>query len=382
LVGVATERLSGIFLAQPERPPDGPRLAVKDLFDTAGLVTTYGSILFADHVPQRTAEAVRRLEAAGWANAGKTNLHEFAYGVTSENPHFGRVPNPIAPDRIAGGSSGGSAAALAAGLADAALGSDSGGSIRIPAACCGVVGFKPTFDLVPLDGCFPLAPSFDHAGPMATDVATCAALLEALVPGFQRTTLESLDDVAIGVAWLHEADPRVGARVEQAAALFPRRRLLDVPIANGSSTGTIAAVFMREVADVHRGLYPEHADSYGENVRRKLEQCLQVSDAEYEAGLRARAEYRERCSEALAGLDLLLTPTIPSVAPPVGVDDFEVRRALTRLTFPCNGLGWPALALPCGPAEEGLPASVQLIGRAGDDALVLAAGEALEKSLV
>src|SRR5581483_2270850 len=134
----------GIFLARPEKPADGVSLAVKDLFDTAGLTTTYGSAIFAEHVPTRTAEAVRLLEEAGYADVGKTNLHEFAYGTTSENPHFGTVPNPVAPGRVAGGSSGGSAAALAAGLADAALGTDTGGSIRIPAACCGVVGFKPT----------------------------------------------------------------------------------------------------------------------------------------------------------------------------------------------------------------------------------------------
>ena len=163
----------------------GIRLAVKDLFDTAGLTTTYGSAIFAEHVPDRDAEAVRLLQEAGYANVGKTNLHEFAYGVTSENPHFGWVPNPIAPGRMAGGSSGGSAAALAAGLADAALGSDSGGSIRIPAACCGIVGFKPTFGLVSLEGCFPLAPSFDHAGPMARSVADCSTQLEALAPGFR-----------------------------------------------------------------------------------------------------------------------------------------------------------------------------------------------------
>src|SRR5262249_54915793 len=156
----------GIFLARPEQPADGIPLAVKDLFDTAGITTTYGSALFAEHVPTATAEALRRLEDAGYANVGKTNLHEFAYGVTSENPHFGTVPSPLGEGRIAGGSSGGSAAALAAGLADAALGTDSGGSIRIPAACCGIVGFKPTYGLVSLDGCFPLAPSWDHAGPM------------------------------------------------------------------------------------------------------------------------------------------------------------------------------------------------------------------------
>ncbi|MGH3111801.1 MAG: amidase, partial [Gaiellaceae bacterium] len=141
-------------------------MAVKDLFDTAGLVTTYGSPLFPDHVPSVTAQAVSALEAAGYVDVGKTNLHEFAYGTTSENPHFGTVPNPLARGRIAGGSSGGNAAALVLGAADVALGTDSGGSIRIPAACCGVVGFKPTYGLVSLEGCFPLAPSFDHAGPM------------------------------------------------------------------------------------------------------------------------------------------------------------------------------------------------------------------------
>src|SRR5207248_4866091 len=150
-----------------------------------------------------TAEAVVRLEAAGYSNVGKTNLHEFAYGVSSQNPHFGTVPNPRAPGRLAGGSSGGSAAALAAGLADAALGSDSGGSIRLPAAWCGIVGFKPSFGLVPLDGCFPLAPSFDHAGPMARDVAECVRMMEALVPGFEPVEAQ-LSDLRVGVAWLDQ----------------------------------------------------------------------------------------------------------------------------------------------------------------------------------
>src|SRR6478735_1536111 len=186
---------AGIFLARPEQPAEGIRLAVKDLFDTAGLTTTYGSAIFADHVPATTAAAVRRLEEHGYANVGKTNLHEFAYGTTSENPHFGTVPNPIAPGRVAGGSSGGSAAALAAGLADAALGSDTGGSIRIPAACCGVVGFKPTFGLVPTEGCFPLAPSYDHAGPMGRTVDECVAMLKLLAPAFEQAPVPELADV-------------------------------------------------------------------------------------------------------------------------------------------------------------------------------------------
>ena len=156
-----------IWLARPEHVGDGTPVAIKDLLDTAGLTTTYGSAIFAGHVPPTSAASVERLEAAGYVVAGKTNLHEFAYGVTSQNAHFGTVPNPIAPGRLAGGSSGGSAAAIAAGDVRLALGTDSGGSIRIPASWCGIVGFKPTYGLVPTDGCFPLAPSYDHVGPMA-----------------------------------------------------------------------------------------------------------------------------------------------------------------------------------------------------------------------
>jgi aspartyl-tRNA(Asn)/glutamyl-tRNA(Gln) amidotransferase subunit A len=365
----------GIFLARPARAADGIRLAVKDLFDTAGLTTTYGSIIFAEHVPDESAEVVRRLEAAGYANVGKTNLHEFAYGITSANPHFGTVPNPAAPGRMAGGSSGGSAAALAAGLAEAALGSDSGGSIRIPAACCGVAGFKPSYGRVSLAGCFPLAPSFDTAGPMATSVAACTAMMSALADEFEPRELESLEELDVGVTWVDEAEPLVRARVLEAAERFPRARPVDFPLPRH-----IGPVFMREVADVHRDLFAEYADSYGENVRTKVELCLQVSDAEHERALRSREEYRERCEEAWGELDLLVTPTLGFVAPPLPADDLEHREAVIRYTFPFNALRWPVLALPCGPAEGGFPSSLQLVGR--DDAFVLAAGELLEASLV
>jgi aspartyl-tRNA(Asn)/glutamyl-tRNA(Gln) amidotransferase subunit A len=349
---------------------------VKDLFDTAGLRTTYGAILFADNVPVTTAAAVERLEAAGYANVGKTNLHEFAYGVMSHNPHFGGVPNPLAPDRTAGGSSSGSGAAVAAGLAEAALGTDSGGSIRIPAACCGVVGFKPSHGLVPMEGCFPLAPSFDHAGPMGRDVATCGRMMEALAPGFAPGELGSLEEVEVGVAWLEHADPLVRARVQAAAELFPRRREVAFPLPE-----RVGTVFMREVAESHDGLFPEQAGAYGDNVRTKLERCLAVTDAAYEAAVRSRAEYRERAAEAMSEVDLLLTPTLAFVAPPAASDELAIRAAVIRFTFPFNALGWPALALPCGPAEDGLPASLQLVGRAGEDARVLAAGALLERAL-
>ncbi len=347
---------------------------MKDLFDTAGVRTTYGSAVFSEHVPSETAEAVRRLEAAGYSSVGKANLHEFAYGTTSQNLHYGTVPNPAAPGRTAGGSSGGSAAALAAGLAEAALGTDSGGSIRIPSACCGLTGFKPTFGLVSTDGVFPLAPSFDHSGPMALDVDGCAAMMRALVPGLAVDEVE-LGDVRAGVAWLDSADPLVRARVAEAAALVSGEPL-ELPFAT-----EIQPLFMREVGDVHRELYPEHAELYGENVSPKIERCIAVTDGEAAAATSARDAYRERMSAAFEQFDVVLTPTLAVVAPPADIDEIAAREVLIRFTFPFNALGWPALALPCGPAEDGLPASVQLVGKPGTDPLVLGIAEALERAL-
>jgi aspartyl-tRNA(Asn)/glutamyl-tRNA(Gln) amidotransferase subunit A len=364
------------FLARPAGVGEGTRLAVKDLFDTAGLTTTYGSAIFRDHVPALTAGAVRRLEDAGHVVVGKTNLHEFAYGITSENPHFGNVVNPLAGDRTPGGSSGGSAAALVADMCELALGSDSGGSIRIPAACCGIVGFKPTYGLVPMEGVFPLAPSFDHAGPMARSVAECASALEVLAPAFRRAELESLEEFQVGVAWGALADPLVRARVEEATLHFPRRRAIAFPLPE-----RINRAFQWEAAQTHRDLFRDNAELYGDNARKKIELCLGVSDDEHEAAEHERGAYRERAEEALDGLDLLVTPTLAFVAPPAASDEFEIRERVIRFTFPFNALGWPALALPCGLAENGLPASLQIVGRRGDDALVVAAGALVERLL-
>lgn len=374
--GSGGDSAAGIFISEAKATGDGPLLAVKDLFDTAGLRTTYGSQIFRDHVPPRTAAAVARLEEAGYVTLGKANLHEFAWGITSENPHFGTVPNPLAADRIAGGSSGGCAAALAAGLADAALGTDSGGSIRIPAACCGVVGFKPSFGLVPLDGCFPLAPSFDHAGPMTRDVAACERMMEALAPGFQAMPAPALGDLAVGVAGIESADPLVRARVKDATSHFTAASAVELPSARDTYP-----LFSREAADTHAGLWRDHRDLYGENVAHKLERAFQVTDAAVEAATAARERYRESIAARMTGIDLLVTPTLPTVAPRTGIGDLALRDRMISLTYPWNAAGLPALAMPCGPAQDGLPASIQLIGRSGDDALVLAAGRALEQAL-
>jgi Asp-tRNA(Asn)/Glu-tRNA(Gln) amidotransferase A subunit family amidase len=318
---------------------------VKDLFDTAGIRTTYGSAVFGEHVPTTTATWVAQLEGAGWVNVGKTNLHEFAYGVTSQNLHYGVVPNPLHPALTAGGSSGGSAAALALGLADAATGTDTGGSIRIPAACCGVVGFKPTYGLVPIDGAFPLAPTFDHAGPMARDVAGCIELLGLDVPDV------SLDDLSLASAWGESPVRAMPIEFPTAEAAHP--------------------AFQREVGDVHRELYAEQAELYGENIRGKIERCIAVDDDTYEAALRARAAHAAQAEQALEGFDLLLTPVLSCPVPAATDDEIEVRGAMTLYTFPFNSLGWPALAV----------GGAQLVGRPGNDALVLGAGLALETAL-
>jgi aspartyl-tRNA(Asn)/glutamyl-tRNA(Gln) amidotransferase subunit A len=368
--------VDGIWLARPETPGAGVPVAVKDLLDTSGLVTTYGSALFADHLPAVSAEAVQLLEADGYAVAGKTNLHEFAYGISSQNAHYGTVPNPAAPGRLAGGSSGGSAAAIAAGEVELALGTDSAGSIRIPAAWCGCVGFKPTFGLVSAEGCFPLAPSYDTVGPMASSVEGCERLLRTLAPGFEPVALESLEELEVGVAWLDHADPLVRERVAGAALLFPRRREIELPLAPVNR-----ADFMREVADVHRALFLGNEELYGDNVRGKIERCLAVTDSDAAAAAREREEFRERFAEAVGDLDLVLTPTVALVAPAADADELALRLPATELTYPFSALGRPALALPCGLAEDELPASLQLAGRAGDDARVLAAGRLLARRL-
>jgi aspartyl-tRNA(Asn)/glutamyl-tRNA(Gln) amidotransferase subunit A len=200
-------------------------------------------------------------------------------------------------------------------------------------------------------------------------------MMRALVPDFRARHLESLEELRIGIAWTELADPLVRGRVLEAGHYFPRARQLDFPLPEA-----VGNIFMREVADVHRDLFREHAASYGENVRTKVQRCLSVTDEQLEEGLRAREAYRERCLERLEEVDLLLTPTISFVAPRADVDELTIREPAIRFTYPFNVLGWPALALPCGPAEDGLPASVQLVGRAGDDALVLAAGELLERA--
>jgi aspartyl-tRNA(Asn)/glutamyl-tRNA(Gln) amidotransferase subunit A len=215
---------------------------------------------------------------------------------------------------------------------------------------------------------------------MARDVVTCEEALTVLTSGYEPSMLESLEELEVAVAWVDDAEPLVRARVLEAAEQLPRRRSVRLPRPEG-----VHPVFDREVADVHRELFAENADLYGEDVRLKIERCLEVSEADAERAARRRAEYLEEVESALVGFDLVLTPTLPRVAPRIGEGapgDLKVRKSLIANTFPFNALGWPALALPYGTGEDGLPASVQLVGHAGADALVLGAGRVLEAAFV
>jgi aspartyl-tRNA(Asn)/glutamyl-tRNA(Gln) amidotransferase subunit A len=210
---------------------------------------------------------------------------------------------------------------------------------------------------------------------MASSVGGCERLLRTLAPGFEPVELGSLEELEVGVAWLDRAEPLLRERIAEVTELFPRRRDVALPLPSSR------ADFMREVADVHRALFPGNEELYSDNVRGKVERCLRVTDSEVADAERERAEYRELVTETAGGLDLLVTPTVPFVAPPADVDELDIRVGAISLTHPFSVLGWPALALPCGAAEEGLPASVQLAGPAGEDARVLAAGRLLESRL-
>jgi Asp-tRNA(Asn)/Glu-tRNA(Gln) amidotransferase A subunit family amidase len=230
--------------------------------------------------------------------------------------------------------------------------------------------------VVPVDGCFPLAPSFDHAGPMARDVQTCERMMGALAEGFERSTLSSLDGVKVGIAWTALADPLVRERVEQAAALFPNATRLELPLSHGTG-----ALFGREAAEVHHDLWRDHREAYGSNVAGKIELAMAVTDAEVSEALRVREDYRQQIEELTADVDLVITPTLAMVAPPAALGEPPIRNRVLQFTYPWNVTGAPALAMPCGTAEDGLPASVQLVGSVGADALVLAAGRCLERAL-
>jgi aspartyl-tRNA(Asn)/glutamyl-tRNA(Gln) amidotransferase subunit A len=354
------------------RPLEGLTLAVKDLFDTAGVRTTYGSRIFTDHVPQADAEAVRRAREAGAIVVGKTLTQEFAWGITGVNPHFPPCPNPYDPERVAGGSSAGSAAALARGQAALALGTDTGGSIRIPAAFCGVSGLKPTFGRVSLEGAFALAPTLDHAGPMARTPADVALFYDALAddagdPRYERIAV--CPDLH-----LHPPAPGIARAFEAVAAGLP-----EVPFAGDAQEiyPAYAAIQRAEAARVHAEWFPARADEYSEDVARRLAQAQEVTLPEYLAATEARERTRVAFGRLFEQADLLLTP-IAAVGPEKRVEpDSRFRDGVLPYTVPQDMAGLPSCAVPVGVDELGMPVGVQVTGPPWSERRVLAAADAL-----
>ena len=382
-------------------PLHGIPLALKDLYDTAGIRTTAGSTFFADRVPDTDARAVTLLYQAGAVLLGKLNMHEWALGVTNINPHYGPSRNPWDPSRITGGSSGGAAAALAAGLCMGALGSDTGGSIRIPASLCGIVGLKPTFGRVSLQGVIPLSWNLDHAGPMARTVTDAALLLQAIA-GYDPddpvsvalpvdNLLATLDAGVTGWriamatdAHFGEADPEVISAVRRAATVFEElgARVEAVDLSQGREAAQMNALMTTsDAAAFHRDRLRDHPQRFGADVLARMERGAQFTSTEYILARRFQSEWRRRLERLFEQFDLLLTPATPITAPVIeGLDAIEAARQLTRCTAPFNLAGLPALSVPCGLSAAGLPIGLQIVAAPWNEARVLRAGRAFENA--
>ena len=384
----------------PQGALAGIPIAIKDLIDTAGVRTTAGSLFFADHVPERDARVVSRLKEAGADLVGKTNTHEVALGVTNINPHYGNCHNPWDTGRITGGSSGGSAAAVAAGMCLGALGTDTGGSIRIPASLCGVVGLKPSYGRVSLRGILPLSWNLDHVGPLTRSVAD-AALLLGVLAGYDpddpacadRPVPDYLEDLDSGVrGWklalavgefTRVSQPDVREAVRSAAAVFQGlgasvdevdvEWLYQAALANGR-------MVQADAAAVHRERLETQPERFGADVRQRLEAGLALPASEYIRARRTQAELRRAAAGTFERYDALLLPATPVPALPIeGIEDSASQApTLTRYTAPFNLTGLPALSLPCGFTKDGLPVGLQIVCGLWQEARLLRAARAYE----
>lgn len=376
-------------------PLAGVTVAVKDLIDVQGYATTGGTSVLGGQVAVRDADCVARLRAAGAVVVGMANLHALAYGALSTNPGFGRVLNPRRERALAGGSSGGSAAAVAAGIVDIALGTDTAGSVRIPAACCGVVGFKPTYGRLPVDGVHPLARSMDTVGPLTGTVGDAAALLEVLSPtpfSAAGTDWDDLSGLTVGLPqtyFLDHVSPQVRAGLAGACAAVHAAggRVVEVDLpsmrhAPAAQLYTLAA----EAFDVHRDTLADRGELLPDDVRVRLEMGMFFLASDYVRAQRLRGLLQAEVDHAFDRVDVLLTPTLAMTAPDAGMDEVTVdgavwptQFAMTRLTMPFNATGHPALTLPWGVDDLGLPIGLQVVGRPMDETSVLGVGRVLEE---
>jgi aspartyl-tRNA(Asn)/glutamyl-tRNA(Gln) amidotransferase subunit A len=360
------------------RPQDGePTVGVKDVIDVAGMPTTAGSRIL-HRVPERDAACVARLRAAGAAIVGKLNTHEFAYGALTNSPHFGPALNPWNPEHTTGGSSGGSGAAVAAGLVDAALGTDTAGSVRIPAAYCGVTGHRPSIGLVPKDGVFPTSWSLDTVGPLARSAVECRWILDAIADG--PLPAEPARELRIGVVTtlFERADPEVAGACEAAMHELPGR-LEQVELPLHEEIETITQLLMLPEATAAHGewLRTRLAD-YGPDVRARLLAGLFLPATAHVTGLRARRWARQEFERELGEYDLLVAPAMPTTAPRLDAIPGDYRLQLIPYNSPAALLGLPVTAVPCG-FVAGLPVGLALWGRSGEDGVPLRAAETYQQ---
>ena len=389
-------------------PLHGIPVAYKDLIYTKGIRTTAGSTLFRGFQPGFDAAVVERLREAGAVMLGKTGTHEIAYGITSDNPHFGTIHNPWDAARSPGGSSGGSGCAVASGMAMAALGTDTGGSIRIPACWCGIVGFKPTFGAVSRHGIFPLGFTLDHVGPLTRTVRDAAAVMNALAGrderdeatfhapeiDFQPPPTVSLKGVRIGRPrnfFFDALDEEVMSAIERAFELAKESGAEIIPIALPDMAAvnlTARTILLAEAGAVYAA-YKDRTADFGEDVRALLLEGWLLPATDYVNAQRLRRLFLDQFAEVWQEVDCLLTPATPIPAPRIGEKvakigraEEDVRLAATRLARGMNLLGAPALALPCGYNTERLPLGMQIAGAPWNDAAVLRIGAAFEDALV
>jgi aspartyl-tRNA(Asn)/glutamyl-tRNA(Gln) amidotransferase subunit A len=390
---------------------DGIPIAIKDNFFIRGVRCTAGSKILSNFVPEYSAPVVEKLEKAGAVILGTTNLHEFASGVTNVNPHYGTARNPCHTDRITGGSSGGSAAVVAAGLAFAALGTDTSGSVRIPASLCGVVGLKPTYGLVSTRNTIPLAPSLDHVGILTRSCVDAAIVLE-LVSGYDeldpnsvkapgkydyvQQTLRARDDnlhYKIGVPRnsmfleplseeVHEAFEKVKINLRSLGFELGEVEIPSVEVYRE----TWAPIRFSEASAYHDLWLKSRPGDYGEDVRRMLERGREFSGVEYIKAKKQATELRKNMMKILEDLDAIITPTTPIPAPKISETDVsigsfktDIYSTLVRQTLPFNVTGLPAVSIPMGLSKHGLPFGLQIVGKEFDEGTILGIGSAYEK---
>lgn len=362
----------------------GLTVAMKDMIDTAGILTTAGSAIYKDRVPERDAEVVQRLKSGGAVIVGKTNTHEFAFGPTGAVSFYGPTRNPHNREYITGGSSGGSAAAVATGMCDVALGTDTGGSIRIPAAICGVVGFKPGFGKVSTKGVIPLSVTFDHVGPL-TKAAHDAAKIYEVISG-EQIVMSTPEKLRVGVVrdyFFDDCDAEIAASmegaIEQCKALGWNVR--DVTLPCRPDFELYSRVGGYEVAQFHREWMERCPELYQPATRKRLELVAKITREQYDTGFAEVMRQRELIQSTFADVNILLTPTVRIPTPTIDSALKDGARALLYNTAPFNVWGLPAISTPCGKTRSGMPIGLQLAAARDQESLLLSAAATFEAKL-